>query len=84
MVLALRRKLDVFITALGILENFSFVIADHDFFVVVIKDVAGINWHLPAAAGGVDHILRNRIAGGVSAEAFDDLDPFRDRRAQVR
>jgi hypothetical protein len=47
-------ELDVFVSGLGILEDFSFVVADHDLLVVVIEDVAGIDRHLAAAAGGVD------------------------------
>src|SRR4051812_10218362 len=33
MILSLRRELDVLVPTLGILEDFAFVIADHDFFV---------------------------------------------------
>jgi hypothetical protein len=66
-VLALRRELDAFVPDFGILEDFSFVISDHDFLVVVIEDVAGIDRHLAAAAGGVDDILWDRVTGGVTA-----------------
>jgi hypothetical protein len=48
----LRSELDRLIpAAFGILEDFAFVIADHDFFVVVIEDVAGIDRHFAAATG---------------------------------
>src|SRR2546423_1476462 len=83
-ILALRRKLDVFVPGLGILEDFSFVIPDHDLFVVVVEDVAGIDWDFAAAAGRVDDELRNSIASGVTAQAFNDLNAFRDRSAHVR
>ena len=49
MIFALRRELGVFVSGLGIFENFSFVIADHDFLVVVIQDVAGIDRDFAAA-----------------------------------
>ncbi len=63
---------------LGIFENFSFVIADHDLFVVVIENVAGIDRHFAAAAGRVDYKLRHGVTSSVTAQAFDDLDSFRD------
>ncbi len=84
MILALRRELDVFVSGLGILEDFSFVIANDDFLVVVIEDITGINRYLAAAAGSVDDVLWDGVTGGVTAQAFNDLDPFRDRGAQVR
>ena len=84
MIFALRRELDVFVSGLGILENFSFVVSDHDLLVVVIEDVAGIDRHLAAAAGGVDDVLWDGVTSGVTAQPFNDLDPFRDRSAQVR
>jgi len=81
-IFALRRELHRLIAAgFGIFEDFPFVIADDDFFVVVIKDVTGIDRDLAATAGGVDDELRHGVARGVAAQAFDDLDPFRDRRA---
>src|SRR5216684_7713074 len=79
-IFALRRELDGLLAAgLRILEDFSFVIADHDFLVVVIENVTGIDRHFAAAAGRVDHVLRNGVTGGVTTQAFDDLDSFRDR-----
>src|SRR5213592_3874699 len=78
-ILALRRKLDVLVSSFRVLEDFAFVIANHDFFVVVIEDVAGINWHLPTAAGSVDNELRHGVTRGVPAQALDDLDPLGDR-----
>ena len=85
MILSLRRELDGLIAAgLRILEDFSFVIADHDLLVVVVEDVTGIDRHFAAAARGVDHELRDGVASGVAAQAFDDLDAFCDRGAQMR
>src|SRR5436309_4558978 len=82
-VLGLRSELDVRVPGLRILEDFAFIIANHDFFVVVIKDVARINRHFPTAAGGVDYELWHSVTGGVAAQPFDDLDPFRNGRAQM-
>lgn len=80
----LRGELDSLVGAgLGVLEDVAFVIPDHDFFVVVIEDVTGVDRDFAAAAGGVDDELRNAVAGGVTTQAFDDLDSFRDRRAQM-
>ena len=50
-VLPLRRELDVFASGLGILEDFSFVIANDDLLVVVIEDVAGLIGTLPPPPG---------------------------------
>ena len=83
MVLALRRELQVLVPCLGILENFTFVIPDHDFFVVVIQNVTGINRHFTTAAGGVDDELRHSITGGVAAQRLNDVEAFGDRRAQM-
>ena len=78
MVLALRRELNVLVSGLRVLEDFAFVIADHDFFVVVIKDVTGIDWHFATATRSVDNVLRHGVTSGVTGQAFDDLDPFGD------
>src|SRR5215831_5220766 len=64
-VLALGRELQVLVAGLWILEDFSFVIPDHDFFVVVIENVTGIDRHFAAAAGSVDDELRYRVTGGM-------------------
>src|SRR5438552_12538031 len=84
MVFSLWGELDVFVPSFGILEDFAFVIADDDFFVVVIENVTGIDRHFSAATRGVDDKLRHSVAGGVPAQAFDDLDAFGDGGAQVR
>src|SRR5258707_186301 len=84
-IFSLRGELDGLIAAgFGIFEDFSFVITDDDFFVVVIENVAGIDRHFAAATGRVDDVLRDGVTGGMAAQSFDDLDPFRDRRAQMR
>ena len=49
----------LFAAGFRIFEDFALVIADHDFFVVVIQDVSGIDRHFAAAAGGIDDILRH-------------------------
>lgn len=60
----------------GIFEDAAFVVADDDFFAVLVEDVAGINWDFAAAAGGVDDELGDGVAGGVAAKAFDDFKAF--------
>src|SRR5436309_9519951 len=62
---------------------FRSVIADDDFFVVVIENVTGIDRHFSAATRGVDDKLRHSVTGGVPAQAFDDLDAFGDGGAQI-
>jgi predicted amidohydrolase YtcJ len=51
-VLALRGELDVFVSALGVLKDFTFVIADHDFYVVVIENVTGVDRDFAAETSG--------------------------------
>ena len=81
-ILALGGELySVIATRLGIFEDFSFIIADHDLFIVMIQNVARIDRHFAAAAGRVDDELRDAITGSVPAQTFDDLDPLRDRSA---
>src|SRR5262249_33381244 len=82
-VFALRRELNVLVSDLRVLEDFAFVIADHDLFIVVIKNVAGINRHFAAAAGSVDYELRHGVASSVTSQALDDVDAFGNRRPQV-
>src|SRR5215471_11234792 len=71
-------------TNLWVFEDFALVVADYDLLVVVMQYVAGINWHLAATAGSVDHILRHAISRGVPSQAFDDLNPLGNRGAQMR
>src|SRR5947207_8616121 len=84
MVFPLWRELDLLIPGFRILEDFAFVISNHDFLVVVIKNVTGIDRYLAAPAGRVDHELRHRVTGGVAAQAFDDFDALRHRSTQMR
>src|SRR4029077_12100832 len=83
-VLPLRRELHVLVPGFGVLEDFPFVIPDHDFFVVVIENVTGIDRHFAAAAGSIDNELGHGVTCGVAAQPLDDLDAFSNRRAQVR
>ena len=78
MIFSLGRELDVLVSALGILEDFAFVIPDHDFFLVVIENVTGIDRDFAAAAGSVDDELGNAVTSSVAAQRFDDLDSFRN------
>src|SRR5947207_4125054 len=77
-------ELDLLVPSFGILEDFAFVIPDDDFLVVVIKNITGIDRHLAAPAGRVDHELRHSVTGGVAAQAFNDFDALRDRSTQMR
>ena len=67
----------------GVDELFSFVISQDGAFVVLFDDVLRVDWNLAAAAGAVDDELRDGVAGGMTAEAFDDLDSFGDSGAEV-
>ena len=52
MIFALGRELHALIAAgFRVLEDFSFVIPNNDFLVVVIQDVAGIDRNFAATAG---------------------------------
>src|SRR4029078_4845437 len=72
-ILALRRELQILVAGLRVLENFPLIIPDHDFFVVVIQNVTGINRHFATTARGVDDELRHRITGGMAAERLNDV-----------
>src|SRR2546423_6226197 len=77
-ILSLRGELDRRVGAgLGIFEDLAFVVTDHDFFLVVIKDVTGVDRDFAAATGSVDDELGNAVAGGVATQRFDDLDALR-------
>src|SRR5437667_11490066 len=65
MVFSLRGEVDVFVPSFGILEDFAFVIADDDFFVVVIENVTGIDRHFSASNRVVDDKLQHSVTGGV-------------------
>lgn len=67
----------------GVDEFLAFVISEHSSFVVRFDDVLRIDGDFSAAAGGIDNILRDGVATGVPAQAFDDFDSLRDRRSEV-
>src|SRR5690349_7756326 len=75
----LRRRADF-----RILEDFAFVIPDHNFVIVVLENIAGVNRDFAAAAWSVDHVLRYRITGGMPAQSVDDLDALGDGSTQMR
>lgn len=50
MVLPLGGELDVLVSGLRVFEDFALVIADHDFFVVVVEDVTGIDGDFAAGS----------------------------------
>jgi hypothetical protein len=83
-VFSLWSELDLLVSGFWVLEDFAFVIPDDDFLVVVIQDVAGIDRHLAAAARRIDNELGHGVTGGVTAQAFDDLNAPGDRSAQMR
>lgn len=59
-----------------IFEDFSFVISDHDLLVVMIKNVSWVDRNFAASPWCIDDELRYSVAGRVTPETFDDLDPF--------
>ena len=63
----------------GILEDFTFVISNHDLFVVMIQNVARVDWNFTTASWGIDDELRNGVTSSVTSKTFDDFDPFGDR-----
>src|SRR5580704_3078294 len=66
-----------------VFENFSFVVSDHDFLVVMIKDVSRVDRNFAAAPWCIDDELRHRVTGRVPAQTFDNLDPFGHRSSEV-
>src|SRR6266436_3238981 len=83
-VLALWGKLDLFVSGFRILEDFAFVIPDDDLLAIVIKNVTGIDRHFAPASRRIDDELRHGITGGVTTQALDDLNAFRDRSTEMR
>ena len=69
---------------LGVLEHFPLEIPDHHAVGIVAEDVIWVHGHLAAAAGGIDHILRHGVAGGVAAQLLHDLQPAPHAGAQMR
>lgn len=66
-----------------VVEELVLVVAEGDAAVSGIDEVVGVEWDFSAAAGAVDDELRDGVAGGVAAEAFDDGDAFGDGGAEV-
>ena len=56
------------------MEDPALVVAENDLLVGHAFHVLGIDRDLAAPAGGIDHILRDRVAGGVAPERPHDLD----------
>ena len=69
---------------LGILKDFTFIVSYHDLLLVVIENVTGVNGHLATATWCIDDVLGNGITGGMSTEAFDNLNALGDTRSEVR
>ncbi len=67
----------------GVFEDFAFVVADEGALFVAHEDVVGVDGDFAAAAGGVDDELGDGVAGGVTAEGFDDFNAFVDGGAEV-
>ena len=67
-----------------VFENIALEIPQGDLAGSGIDDVIRVDWDFSAAAGTVDDELRNRVTGGVAAQAFNDRHAFRDRGAEVR
>ena len=69
--------------AFRIFEDFSFVISDHDFLVIMIQDVSRVDRNFTAAPWSIDDELRHSVTGRMAPETFDDLDPFCYGSAEV-
>ena len=59
-----------------VFENAAFKIAEDDFFLVVVDDIARIHRDLAATSWGIDDELGNCVAAGVASEGFDDFYAF--------
>src|SRR3546814_2752415 len=59
---------------IGIAIDTAFEVAQQQVVAVAPDDVVGQQGDLAAALGRVDHVLRHGIAGGVAAQALDDID----------
>ncbi len=64
-------------------EDLVFEITDDGHPVVPVDEVIGIDRHFPAAAGGIDNKLGDRVARGVPAELLDDFDALGDAGTEV-
>ena len=64
-------------------RDVALVVAEHHLVVGVRDQVVRHHRDLPAAAGRVDDVLRDRVPGGVAAQALDDLEALPDGRPEV-
>src|ERR1700756_2785450 len=71
------------IRGLWVFEDFPFEIADHNAVGVPAQDIVRVDGHFAAAARSVDDVLWDGVTGGVTAEAFHDLEALADAGAQV-
>lgn len=67
----------------GVFEDFAFVIPDDDAVVVSAEDVFGADGDFAAAAGGIDDVLGDGVAGGMASEFIDDLEALSDAGTEV-
>ena len=67
----------------GVFEDFAFEIAQGDAAGAGVDEVVGVDRDFATAAGTINDKLGYGIAGGVAAQAFDDIDAFRDGGAEV-
>jgi hypothetical protein len=67
-----------------IAKHLSLVIPKHDLVIGDLFDVVRIDRNLSASARSIDHVLRNRVAGGVSPQRSDNFDSLSDIDLEVR
>jgi hypothetical protein len=67
----------------GVFEDFAFVVADDDAVVIAAEDVFGADGDFAAAAGCIDDVLGDGVAGGMAAEFIHDLEALSDAGAEV-
>ena len=66
-----------------IVELFPFVVAQGHAAIVMVDNIVRINRDLTATARTIDNVLRDSVAAGVAAEAFDDFNALGDTGAQM-
>lgn len=59
----------------GVDEFLTFVVSQDDFFFGAGDDVVGIEGDFSTTARSIENVLREGVASGVSAEAFDEVEP---------
>src|ERR1051326_3919128 len=70
------------VAGLLVLEDLALEVPNDDTVGIAAQDVWRVDRHLAAAAGRVDHVLRNAVAGGVAAQGLHDLEALPDGGAQ--